>query len=103
MPLLATSDYKKIKQNFFEELKAASQSKQASISFFKHTLPEEPLITNGIVQGIVIGGTNYIVATEEIENGRTKNVIQKTSGVLPIMDDARIFKKFFTYLFMIVK
>jgi hexokinase len=94
MPFLATSDYKKIKKNFFEELKDASQSKHASISFFKHTLPEEPLITNGLVQGIVVGGTNYIVATVEIENGQAKRIVQKSSGVLPIMDDSRTFENF---------
>lgn len=94
MPLLAASDYQKIRKNFAEDIKAASISKHAGISFIEHTLPEEPVVTNGLVQGIVIGGTNYIASTEEIENGHVKQVIQRKTGVLPIMQDADTFEDF---------
>lgn len=94
MALLASSDYQKIKQNFFEELKNAANNKPSSIPFIKHPLPEKPLITDGLVQGIVIGGTNYIVATEVIVGGKSKQIIQKQTGILPIMDNADTLKRF---------
>jgi hexokinase len=92
--LIQAPDYQQIKQNFLEELKRASQGKASSLSFIKHHLPTKPLVTHGIVQGIVIGGTNYILSTEEIMPDGTKKILERKTGVLPIFDTKETFISF---------
>lgn len=94
MPLLAISDYQQIKHKFFEELQKAATGQPSSIPFIQHHFPEKPLIQNGLVQGIVIGGTNYIISTEEIVDGKSKRIIQKQTGVLPILHDRDVLTQF---------
>lgn len=92
--LVQTPDYRQIKQNFLDELVNASHGKPSCISFLKHHLPKKPLLTQGIVQGIVIGGTNFIVATEEIKTNGSKTIIEQKSGILPIFDTRQTFIDF---------
>lgn len=94
--LIHTPNYQQIKQNFFEELVRASQHKPSSIFFLKHHLPEKPLLTKGIVQGIVIGGTNYILSTEEITSEGKSNMLKKQKGILPIFDTKQTLMDFFS-------
>lgn len=92
--LINTPNYQQIKQNFFEELVRASQHKPSSIFFLKHHLPEKPLMTKGIVQGIVIGGTNYILSTEEIKSDGYRKIVKRETGVLPTFATKRTFINF---------
>lgn len=93
--LIHTPNYQQIKQDFLKELKCASDGKPSSISFLKHHLPKEPLLRTGIVQGIVIGGTNFIVSTEEIAPDGSRKMLRKTTGVLPILDSKETVVAFF--------
>lgn len=92
--LIQTPDYQKIKLNFLSEIVLASEGKPSSISFIKHSLPKKPLITQGIIQGIVIGGTNYILQTEELKSNGTRNVIDRKTGILPTFDSKLRFMNF---------
>jgi len=87
-------DYQKIKQNFLHELTLASKNKPSSIFFFKHHLPDHSLLTKGIVQGIVIGGTNYILSTEEITSKGIRKTLKKTTGILPVLATKQILIDF---------
>jgi hexokinase len=92
--LIHTPDYEQIKSDFLHELTLATQGKSSSIAFLKHHLSEKPLVTHGIVQGIVIGGTNYILSTEEIKSDGTRTILKRKKGVLPIIKDAQTFFSF---------
>ena len=92
--LIHTPNYQKIKQNFLNELTLASENKPSSISFITHHLSEKPLITKGIVQGIVIGGTNYILSTEEVFPTGERNILERKKGVLPTFGTKETFMKF---------
>lgn len=86
LELVAPFDYQKIKHAFVQELQKASIGESSSISYFKHKLPENPIISSGIVQGIVIGGTNYIISSEKIAQNGTREVLQRKTGKLPVFD-----------------
>lgn len=92
--LLEIPDYQQIKRNFLQELTLASQNKPSNLSFIKNKLSTKPLIKNGIVQGIVIGGTNYILSTEEINNDGTRKILKRKTGVLPVFDTKQTFVSF---------
>lgn len=91
---LTNLDYKQIKQNFTEELIKAQRGKDSSLVFIKHLLPNKPLINSGIVQGIVIGGTNYILSTEEIQLDGTRKILDRRTGILPVITDHKVFFDF---------
>jgi len=92
--IIPTPNYIQIEKNFLEELRATSNGKPSSLSFVSHLLSEKSLLTHGIVQGIVIGGTNYIVSTEEIAiNGERRTLTRKT-GTLPIFSTKHHFTNF---------
>ena len=92
--LLETPDYQQIKQNFLAELTFASQNQPSSLSFMKNLLPNKPLITEGIVQGIVIGGTNYILSTEEIKAKGERTILDRKTGILPTFTDRQSLSHF---------
>ncbi len=92
--LIQIPDYQQIKQNFLKELTRASQGKTSSLLFVKHPLPAKPLITQGIIQGIVIGGTNYILTTEKIKSDGTWEIIERKTGSLPIFETKKMFVDF---------
>ncbi|MGI8419019.1 MAG: hexokinase family protein [Candidatus Levyibacteriota bacterium] len=94
--LLEIPDYQQIKQNFVDELTKASQNQPSSLSFIKHTLPSKPLLTKGIVQGIVIGGTNYIVSTEQLTTSGKRNILKRRTGILPIFTSKQSLIDFFS-------
>lgn len=93
--LIQTPNYKRIKQNFLNEIILASEKKPSSISFIKHAQPSKPLLNHGIVQGIVIGGTNYILLSEKINRDGSKKLISKQTGKLPLFTNRERFAKFF--------
>lgn len=92
--LIQAPDYQQIKQNFLHELTLASQDKPSSLSFIKHQIPNKPLLTKGIVQGIVIGGTNFILSTEGITNKNTRKILKRETGILPTFTSKQRFADF---------
>ncbi len=89
-------DYQEVKTAFHNELRLASAGGPSSVSFIKHSLPEQPLVTKGIFQGIVIGGTNYVDSTRRIlKNGKRRTITLKY-GVLPVFKDKLTFVEFLT-------
>jgi len=88
------TDYHQIKQNFLTELQKAAKGEQSSIPYLKHSLPEQPLVISGIVQGIVIGGTNYILSTQEISADGTKKTLSKATGTIPVFKSKQILLDF---------
>ena len=93
--LIHTPNYKKIKQAFLQELTLAAAGKPSSISYLKHHLPQHPLVTQGIAQGIVIGGTNYIIETVEIKPDGQRKILKKGTGILPIFENKQTLLDFF--------
>jgi hexokinase len=91
--ILEFPDYLEVKNNFTKELHEASLGNKSSLSYIKYNLPDKPLVTNGLVQGIVMGGTNYIVSLEEVSHGKTNNLSRNT-GILPTLTDSGVFFDF---------
>jgi hexokinase len=91
-----TPEYQHMKKNFLVELKRASVGKPSSIVFLTHHLSEKPILTKGIVQGIVIGGTNYIISSEEIKPDGTRTILSKKKGKLPVFDTKQTLLDFFS-------
>src|SRR5690348_6931601 len=92
--LLSSPNYHEIKANFIQELEYAKQGQTSSISYIRHHLPEKPLVSSGIIQGIVIGGTNYILSTVALSaDGKQMNLIHKTD-VLPTLENDKVFFDF---------
>lgn len=89
-------DYKKVRSAFHKELTLAAASEPSSLSFITHTLPKTPLITSGVIQGIVIGGTNYVVSTVRILKSGKQNVINHHWGKLPVFYDLKTLVDFLT-------
>jgi hexokinase len=95
LELIHTPNYQQIKQSFYQELLLARDGKPSSISFIKHHLSKKPVVTNGHIQGIVIGGTNYLIATEILSANETKKITRKSSGKLPELSNRKILADFF--------
>jgi hexokinase len=91
--ILEFPDYLEVKDNFKKELHEASVGKKSSLSYIKNNLPDKPLVTEGLIQGIVMGGTNYIVSSEEISHGKT-NILSRNTGILPTLTDSDVFFDF---------
>src|SRR4051794_15110542 len=89
-------DYHKVKTAFLKELTNASVGKSSSVSFITHSLPEKPLVTQGIFQGIVIGGTNYVDSTRRILKSGKRKTLTHRYGTLPIFKDKQTFVDFLT-------
>ena len=94
--IVVRPEYPTIKTNFAQELIRASQGENSSLPFIPHILGQKPLIHAGIVQGIVIGGTNYIVSTEEIIPGGEKKILHRKTGLLPTFTEEETFLTFLT-------
>lgn len=74
---IETPDYTAIRDAFCNDLKAATDGKQTSLSFIKNRLPSAPLVKPGeIFQVFVIGGTN----------GEASTVKYNTDGTVSIED-----------------
>lgn len=95
LELIHTPDYQQIKQNFYQELHLASIEKLSSLSFIKHHLAAKPVVTEGMIQGIVIGGTNYLLATEILNKNGTKKIMLRKSGKLPDLKSRKVLADFF--------
>lgn len=89
-------DYKAIATNFLSELTKASRSQPSSISYIKNEIPKTPIITDGLVQGLVIGGTYFETGLFKIRDQKAKYIPDSIkTGVLPIFSDKKTFLDFF--------
>lgn len=95
LELIHTPNYQKIKQNFYQELLFASVGKPSSISFIKHHFSGKSLVKEGVIQGIVIGGTNFLLKTELINRNGTRKILQINSGKLPALTNKKVLADFF--------
>lgn len=92
--LITTLDYRQIKQSFVEELIIASQGYHSSLSFIRHLLPAKPIITQGVLQAMVIGGTNYDIGTYEISSKGVIRQMKRKKGPIPNLDSHDTFLSF---------
>lgn len=92
--LLAAPDYLTIRNNFAKELHAAAANKKSTLSYIRHNFLHEPLVTSGLVQGIVIGGTHYTISTEYIHENGERIVINRQRGRVPVLKDEKVLEKF---------
>lgn len=88
-------DYAKVKTAFIKELTLAAEEKPSSLSYIPYSLPKSPLVTSGIVQGIVIGGTNYVVSTRRILKSGKQKILSHHWGKLPVFNDLKTLVAFF--------
>ena len=93
--LAHTTDYPQLKKHFLQELTKASHGEESSLSWIQHHLPEKPLVQQGIVQGIVIGGTNYILSTEHLD-GKKRTIIERKIGIIPTFTTREVLQEFFS-------
>jgi len=93
-PLYEPPNYIEVKNNFLKELRKSSRSQKSSISYIKNILPSAPLLTKGIVQAIVIGGTNFEFTTVKIGKNR-KTILKRKKGILPQLKTSRALTKLF--------
>lgn len=89
-----TPNYAEVKHNFISELKNAAANKKSSLSFIKNALSQKPLIQTGIVQTIVIGGTNYISSISSVYGKREIKTLTSNKGKLPIFKNTASFSEF---------
>lgn len=90
-------DYAAITKQFLEEITRASRGEKSSISYFRHSLPDKPLLEKNkehLIQGIVIGGTNYISEVRKLFPDGTSSLLKKETGELPIIEHADVLKTF---------
>ena len=91
---MGDNDYQQVKDNFLLDLTAALNNKKSSLSYIKNYLSPKPLVQKGIVQAIVIGGTNYISALVRVlPNGKSKAITIK-KGKLPVFKSGETFVSF---------
>lgn len=79
------NDLEEIKIKFLRELRNASSGEKSSLSWIRNVLPEKSLIANGLIQAVVIGGSNYEFAKVKIENGKAAEVLARKNGPLPML------------------
>lgn len=91
-----SADYKKIQKNFLTELIHASKNESSSISYYHHIFPKKPLVSTGLVQAFVIGGTNFDISMARIsKNGEIKEIQkERKQGKIPTFHDAKTFLSF---------
>lgn len=87
-------NYTNIRDNFRKELYRATQGQRSSIPYLIYITKVKPIVSTGIVQGIVIGGTNYIVSTQRIEANGTKTTLHHETGTLPIITNEEVLRNF---------
>lgn len=92
--LITTLDYRQIKQSFVEELVIASQGYHSSLSFIRHLLPSKPIISNGVIQAIIIGGTNYDIGTYQFDGKGPIRQLKRKKGPIPNLDSHETFLTF---------
>lgn len=94
LELLTTPDYQQIKHNFIGELTVASQGYPSSLSYIKHVLPDKPIITTGVIQAIVIGGTNYDIVSVTVDEEGNMQGAKRQRGINPNFDSKETFLNF---------
>lgn len=82
--------YIEVYQSFLAGLRKAVKGEQSDISFIRNPLPDHPIVTDGIVQGFVYGGTNYRSDVVILRDGnvveRLKRIHRKPSPTDNVID-----------------
>jgi hexokinase len=90
--LLHIPNYDRIAESFYHELQTASKGKQGNLHYIKTYAIQKPLITEGHIQTIVIGGTYLESAIFALESGKEPLMLShEKSNLIPInsMEDFR--------------
>lgn len=87
-----------MEKNFLSELKAASEGKKSSLSFIRNKISPKPLVTNGTVQAIVVGGSNFIASRAKITDGKAE-ILETKKGALPVFKTGENFGIFLGNIF----
>lgn len=78
-----------IANNFYQDLKKASQGKKSSLSFIKNTLPEKPLVAKEeIFQVMVIGGS-VLKSTLLKSSYRKTTILSQKKEQLPLLKNKK--------------
>lgn len=75
-------DYVHITELFFNELKQAEAGKRGALLYMKTYIPTTPLIKQGLIQTITIGGTYYEFAVIKLDNSGKKEIVSQEKGKL---------------------
>ncbi len=96
LDFLTSTDYKKIQKNFLDELIRASKNHSSSLSYIRHLFPKKPLVTTGLTQAFVIGGTNFEISMARIDkNGTLKELPkERKKGTIPQFTNTKTFLAF---------
>jgi hexokinase len=86
-------DFEKVREDFSVELQAAANGEHSRLLFLKTYLPQQPIITSGELQAIVIGGTNYESAVIAIHDGKSEITFREKGKLHSIntAEDLHIF------------
>src|SRR5882724_4906648 len=83
-----TPNYESLRDNFTTALQKASKGEPSSLSFIRNPMPEKSLIKNGVIQGIVVGGTNFETQWAHVFNGDIRMIPElEQKGTVPPFPD----------------
>ncbi len=85
-------NYEEVAKKICRELDTAAKGEKSPLSFHKIYLLKKPLITNGIVQAIVIGGTNFEFATVKVKEGK-REILKIKKGKLAPLNSIHVFNE----------
>jgi len=75
--------YKQVRTDMLQGLRSAQKGNgNGSVSFIRHDLTPEPIVTNGIGQAFVYGGTGYDHSTFEVRDGQIVEELRRESRPL---------------------
>lgn len=95
-----TPDYETTAANFLSELTKASRSQPAGLSYIKNEIPKTVVMTDGLVQGFVFGGTNFETALFQLRDKKASYIPNSLkTGILPTFADKETFLTFFNSYF----
>lgn len=94
-PILSAEDIKTISHSFYDELRAAYEGKQNSLSFLIHKLPLQPLIEeDSRIQIMVFGGTIFKTALFQKKEGKLIQLGDESEKKTPLFVDRNTFVHF---------
>lgn len=92
--LLSSQELLSIKYNFIQEIQRASEGKESSVSFLRHTIPQSsPLKDEEIFQVMTIGGSIFKTALVKKKESECVILSEKNDAIPPFGSD-QIFLAF---------
>ncbi len=77
------SFYNQVRTDMLQGLRSAQEGKLGgSVSFIRHDLTPKPLLTDGVGQAYVYGGTGYSHSTFEVRNGQVVDELRRVDRPL---------------------